>query len=1079
MTRLTENKIEEFAIKLLERLGYEYVYAPDIAHDGENPERTSYEDILLISRLREAVKRINPSIPSDAQKEAIKEIQRINSPELLTNNESFHRFLTEGIPVSKRVDGDDRGDRVWLIDFENTSNNQFVVANQYTVIESKDGTSSVSSKRPDVILFINGIPLVVLELKNAADENATIKSAFRQLQTYKEIIPSLFTYNGFMIVSDGLEAKAGTLSSDISRFMVWKSADGKEEASSLVSQLETLINGMLNKETLPDLIRYFTVFDKSKKEDATGITTISTVKKLAAYHQYYAVNRAVESTLRATGFQPQKETPVSMIMEDPAGYGVAGVKTQPPGDRKGGVVWHTQGSGKSLSMVFYTGKIVLALDNPTVVIITDRNDLDDQLFDTFASSTQLLRQEPKQIEDRHDLKAKLKVASGGVIFTTIQKFQPGEGNVYETLSERKNIVVIADEAHRTQYGFKAKNIDDKDKDGNVIGTKTVYGFAKYMRDALPNATYIGFTGTPIENTDVNTPAVFGNYIDVYDIAQAIKDGATVRIFYESRLAKVNLSEEGKQLVEDLESELEDELTETQKAKAKWTQLEALIGSENRLATVAKDIVQHFEQRQEVFEGKGMIVTMSRRIAADLYDEIVKIKPEWHADDLDKGVLKVVMTSSSSDGPKMEKHHSTRQQRKTLADRMKDTEDELKLVIVRDMWLTGFDAPGMHTLYIDKPMKGHNLMQAIARVNRVYKDKPGGLVVDYLGIASDLKKALSFYSDAGGKGDPAIAQEKAVEMMLEKLEIVSNMYNGFPYEDYFEADTGKKLSMILAAEEHILGLEDGKKRYLNEVTALSRAFAITIPHEEAMDVKEEVSFFQAVKARLAKFDRTGAGRTDEEIETTIRQVVDKALVSEQVIDVFDAAGIKKPDISILSEDFLMELKGMEHKNVALEVLKKLLNDEIKSRSKKNLVKSKSLMEMLENSIKKYHNKILTAAEVMDELIKLSKDIVNMDSEAKQLGLSDFEYAFYTAVADNDSAKDLMEKDKLRKLAVILTERVKANASIDWTIKESVRAKLKVIIKRTLRQYGYPPDMQKLATETVLKQAEMIAKELTND
>lgn len=1075
MTRLTENKIEEFAIKLLERLGYEYVYAPDIAHDGENPERTSYEEILLIDRLKEAVKRINPSIPSDAQEEAIKEVQRINSPELLTNNESFHRFLTEGIPVSKRVDGDDRGDRVWLIDFENPANNQFVAANQYTVIENGN------NKRPDVILFVNGIPLVVLELKNAADENATVKSAFKQLQTYKEIIPSLFTYNGFMIVSDGLEAKAGTLSSGISRFMAWKSADGKEEASNLVSQLETLINGMLNKETLLDLIRHFTVFEKSKKEDAaTGITTISTVKKLAAYHQYYAVNRAIESTLRATGFQLQKETPVSMVMEDSASYGVPGVKTQPLGDRKGGVVWHTQGSGKSLSMVFYTGKIVLALDNPTVVIITDRNDLDDQLFDTFASSTQLLRQEPKQIEDRHDLKAKLKVASGGVIFTTIQKFQPSEGNVYETLSERKNIVVIADEAHRTQYGFKAKSIDDKDKDGNVIGMKTVYGFAKYMRDALPNATYLGFTGTPIESTDANTPAVFGNYIDVYDIAQAVEDGATVRIFYESRLAKVRLTDEGKQLVEDLEDELDEEdLTDTQKAKAKWTQLEALIGSENRLETVAKDIVQHFEQRQEVFDGKAMIVTMSRRIAADLYDEIVKIKPEWHADDLDKGVLKVVMTSSSSDGPKMAKHHSTKQQRKTLADRMKDTEDELKLVIVRDMWLTGFDAPSMHTLYIDKPMKGHNLMQAIARVNRVYKDKPGGLVVDYLGIASDLKKALSFYSDAGGKGDPTIAQEQAVELMLEKLEIVSNMYNGFPYEDYFEVDTGKKLSMILAAEEHILGLEDGKKRYINEVTALSKTFAIAIPHEEAMDVKEKVSFFQAVKARLAKFDMTGAGRTDEDIETTIRQVVDKALVSEQVIDVFDAAGIKKPDISILSEDFLMELKGMEHKNVALEVLKKLLNDEIKSRSKKNLVKSKSLMEMLENSIKKYHNKILTAAEVMDELIKLSKDIVNMDSEAKQLGLSDFEYAFYTAVADNDSAKDLMDKDKLRELAVILTERVKTNASIDWTIKESVRAKLKVIIKRTLRQYGYPPDMQNLATETVLKQAEMIAKELTND
>jgi type I restriction enzyme R subunit len=1095
MTRLTENTIEEFSIELLESLGYEYVYAPNIAPDGDSPERKTYEDTILLERLQNAVRRINPTISADAQNEAIKELLRINSPELLTNNECFHRLLTEGINITYQDKGNERGDLVWLIDFENPKNNEFLVANQFTVIENGN------NKRPDVILFVNGIPLVVIELKNAADENATIKSAFRQIETYKSVIPSLFTYNGFVIISDGLEAKAGTISAGFSRFMAWKSEDGKTEASQLQSQMQTLIKGMLNKETLLDLIRHFTVFEKSKKvelaksrdegigKDAkTGITTITSVKKLAAYHQYYAVNRAVESTLRATGYNTQYNvlTEGDIVAERPESYGVPSALNQPVGDRKGGVVWHTQGSGKSLSMVFFTGKIVLALDNPTIVVITDRNDLDDQLFDTFAASTQLLRQEPKQVEDRQHLKELLKVASGGVVFTTIQKFQPEEGNVYETLSQRENIVVIADEAHRTQYGFKAKTTDDKDEQGNIIGKKVVYGFAKYMRDALPNATYLGFTGTPIESTDVNTPAVFGNYIDVYDIAQAVEDGATVRIFYESRLAKVNLSEEGKQLVDELDEELkEDDLTDTQKAKAKWTQLEALVGSENRINTIAKDIVAHFEQRQEVFEGKGMIVTMSRRIAAELYDAIIKLKPEWHSDDMDKGVIKVVMTSASSDGAKIAKHHTTKQQRKALADRMKDTDDELKLVIVRDMWLTGFDAPSMHTLYIDKPMKGHNLMQAIARVNRVYKDKPGGLVVDYLGIASDLKKALSFYSDAGGKGDPTIAQEQAVQLMLEKLEVVSNMYHacppdrrGFNYEDYFEAETSKKLAMILAAEEHILNLEDGKKRYINEVTALSKSFAIAIPHEQAMDVKEEVAFFQAVKARLAKFDGTGSGKTDEEIETTIRQVIDKALVSEQVIDVFDAAGIKKPDISILSEEFLLELKGMEHKNVALEVLKKLLNDEIKTRSKKNLVKSKSLMEMLENSIKKYHNKILTAAEVMDELIKLSKEIVNMDSEAKHMGLSDFEYAFYTAVADNESARELMGKDKLRELAVIITERVKQNASIDWTIKESVRAKLKVIIKRTLRQYGYPPDMQKLATETVLKQAEMIANELTS-
>jgi type I restriction enzyme R subunit len=764
-----------------------------------------------------------------------------------------------------------------------------------------------------------------------------------------------------------------------------------------------------------------------------------------------------------------------MAAEAVENYGLRGVKAQSVGDKKGGVVWHTQGSGKSLSMVFYAGKIVLALDNPTIVMITDRNDLDDQLFDTFAASTQLLRQEPKQVENRQQLKELLKVASGGVIFTTIQKFQPEEGNVFEMLSDRKNIVVIADEAHRTQYGFQAKTIDAKDGKGNVTGKKTVYGFAKYLRDALPNATYLGFTGTPIESTDVNTPAVFGNYVDIYDIAQAVEDGATVRIFYESRLAKVSLTEEGKKLVEEWEEEYDqDEFTETQKAKAKWTQLEALVGSEKRVKTIARDIVTHFEQRQEVFAGKGMIVTMSRRIAADLYDAIIDLRPEWYAKGVKKGVIKVVMTTNSADGPKISKHHTTKEQRRMLAERMKDPDDELKLVIVRDMWLTGFDAPSMHTMYIDKPMKGHNLMQAIARVNRVYGDKPAGLIVDYLGIASDLKQALSFYTESGGRGDPTLMQEQAVELMLEKLEVVSGIYDGFGYEEYFDADTSVKLSLILAAEEHILGLKDGKKRYIDEVTALSKAFAIAVPHEQAMDVKEEVGFFQAVKARLVKFEGSGSGRSDEEIETTIRQVIDKALVTEKVIDVFDAAGIKKPDISILSEDFLMELKDMEHKNVALEVLKKLLNDEIRARAKTNLVGSKSLMEMLEDSIKKYHNKILTAAEVIDELIKLSKDIVKMDEEPKNLGLTDYEYAFYTAVADNQSARELMQKDKLRELAIILTERVKQNASIDWTIKESVKAKLKVIVKRTLRQFGYPPDMQKMATEIVLKQAELLAE-----
>lgn len=1072
-SKITESEIENFVITLLENQGYQYIYGPSIAPDSDNPERATFEEVLLLDRLRSAVSRINPGVPADAREDAIKRIQRLTSPELIANNEAFHRLLTEGITVAYQKSGQTRGDLVWLIDFQHPENNEFLILNQYTIIENH------VNKRPDVILFVNGIPLVVVELKNPADENATITSAFKQLQTYKQAIPALFPYNAFLIISDGLEAKAGTLSASQSRFMAWKTKDGKEEASKLVSQIEILIQGMLNKTTLLDLIRHFIVFEKSRKEDKeTGVISIQTVKKLASYHQYYAVNRAVESTLRASGYI--KKAQPEEAHTTPELYGLPGVKKQPIGDRKGGVVWHTQGSGKSLSMVFYTGKIVLAMDNPTILVITDRNDLDDQLYDTFAASKQLLRQEPVQADNRDKLKELLKVASGGVIFTTIQKFQPEEGNVYEMLSDRTNIIVVADEAHRTQYGFKAKTIDDKDDKGNVIGKKIVYGFAKYMRDALPNATYLGFTGTPIENTDVNTPAVFGNYVDVYDVAQAVEDGATVRIYYESRLAKINLSDEGKRLVEELDDELaQDELSETQKAKAKWTQLEALIGSEQRVKQVAKDIVTHFETRQTVIDGKAMIVTMSRRIAAELYREIVALRPDWHSDDKKKGVIKVVMTSASSDGPEISKHYTSKEERRAYAERMKDPDDELKLVIVRDMWLTGFDVPSMHTLYIDKPMQGHNLMQAIARVNRVYKDKTGGLIVDYLGIASDLKKALSFYSDAGGKGDPANTQEQAVQYMLEKLEIVSQMFHGFPYETYFTADTGKKLSLILAAEEHILAQENGKKRYIDEVTALSQAFSIAIPHDQAMDAKDEVAFFQAVKARLVKFDGTGSGHTNEEIESTIRQVIDKALVTDQVIDIYDAAGIKKPDISILSEDFLLEVKNMEHKNIALEVLKKLLNDEIRGRTKINLIQSKSLMEMLENSIQKYQNKILTAAEVIDELIKLSKEIHEMDKEPHEMGLSDYEYAFYTAIANNDSARELMDKEKLRELAVVLYEKVKENASIDWTIKESVKSKLKVIVKRILRQYGYPPDMQMLATETVLKQAEMIAEELTGE
>ncbi|MCK5057316.1 MAG: type I restriction endonuclease subunit R [Candidatus Aminicenantes bacterium] len=1037
-----EAEVEREAIKLLENLGYEYVYGPEMGPEGEHPERERFSEVLLDKRLWAAVNRLNPGIPDEAKEQALREIHSIASPDLVHNNETFHRFLTNGIDVEFQKEGLTRGDKVWLVDFNDPANNEFLVVNQFTVVENN------VNKRPDLLLFVNGLPLIVMELKNPADESAYIEKAYDQLQTYKAMIPSLFTFNALLVISDGMEAKAGSLSAGYQRFHAWKTADGKTEASHLVSQLETLITGLLNKTTLLDLARHFTVFEKTKKEDpATGITTVQTEKKIAAYHQFYSVNKAVESTLKAAR----------------------------SGTRKGGVVWHTQGSGKSLTMVFYAGKLVLQLNNPTIVVITDRNDLDDQLFDTFADSSQLLRQAPVQAGSREHLKDLLKVASGGIVFTTVQKFSPEDGEeIYPLLSPRENIVVIADEAHRSQYGFKAKTIIDKES-GEV---RTAYGFAKYMRDALPNATFIGFTGTPVEHTDKNTPAVFGDYIDVYDIARAVDDGATVRIYYESRLAKVNLEEEGKKLVEELDRNLEQEdLTVTEKAKAKWTKLEAIVGSKTRLANVAKDIINHFDARQEAFKGKAMIVTMSRRVAAALYENMVKLRPEFHSRNLGEGQLKVVMTASSDDGPKLARHHTTKAQRRILADRLKDPDNPLKMVIVVDMWLTGFDVPCLHTMYIDKPMKGHNLMQTIARVNRVYLDKPGGLIVDYLGIASDLKRALAFYAESGGQGDPTETQDQAVSLMLEKLEIIEQLFTGFDYPRFFKVDTSRKLAVILEAEEHILNLEDGKERFSKEVAHLSKAFALSIPHEKAEAIREKVAFFQAVRSRLVKFETSAGRKSAADIETAIRQVIDKAVVSDKVIDVFDAAGIKKPDISILSDEFMEEIKGMKHRSLALELLKKLLNDEIRSRAKKNLVQSKTLLEMLENALRRYRNKIISGAEILDELIGVARNITELDKRGEISGLSDDEMAFYDALAANRSAVEVLGNEKLRELAIVLVDRVRKNVTIDWTVKESVKSRMRVIVKRLLREYGYPPDKQKIATETVLKQAELYAEEWT--
>jgi type I restriction enzyme R subunit len=1069
MKPITENIIEESAIELLQSQGWDYANGKELSPEGLFCERDNYQQIILTNRLRNAIGEINPHIPPDAQEAAVQKVLRIYSPDLLHNNEEFHRLLVEKVKIPYQQNGYERSHEVALIDFENTANNQFLVVNQYTIIENNQ------NKRPDVLLFVNGLPLVVIELKNATDENASIRSAFKQIQTYKAIIPSLFIYNAICIISDGLECKAGSVSANLSRYMTWKTSDGLKEDSRFKPQLQTLLTGMLQPATLLDLVRNFIVFEKTKKEDAkTGLTQINTEKKLAAYHQYYAVNKAVQSSIIASGIN---------------------------GDKRGGVVWHTQGSGKSLSMVFYSGKLITApeMRNPTIVVITDRNDLDDQLFDTFAASVQLLRQEPVQAENREHLKQLLQVASGGIVFTTIQKFMPeGNKSVYDQLSDRKNVVVIADEAHRTQYGFEAKLVDEKDKETKeIIGKRIAYGFAKYMRDALPNATYIGFTGTPIEGTDVNTPQVFGNYIDRYDIKDAVTDGATVRIFYESRLAKVNLEEDGKRLIEEFDTELEqdEEITEKQKAKAKWTKLEAIVGNKDRIKNLANDIVTHFEKRQTVFEGKALIVAMSRRIAADIYKEIIALRPDWHSDDMTKGAIKVVMTTNSADGPEIAKHYTTKQQRRDLSDRMKNPDDELKLVIVRDMWLTGFDAPCLNTMYVDKPMRGHNLMQAIARVNRVFKDKPGGLVVDYLGIGMDLKKALSFYSEAGGKGDPAENISKAVEVFMDKMEVVQQMFNEstgnyqeliaaepeayyansfkFNYRRFFTVDSKEKLSIILQAEEHILGLEEGKDRFIREVSLLSQALSLCITKDEVQQYLPDVAFFQAVKARLVKFEGTGAGKSDIEVETAIKQIVDQALSSDKVIDIFEAAGVDKPEISILSDEFLMEVKGMNHQNLALELLKKILNDEIKSRTKTNLVKSKKFLEMLESAIKRYQNNLLTTSEIIQELINIAKEIKEADKEGERLGLTKDEVAFYNALEVNDSAVQVLGDDQLKEIAREITDKVRANATIDWTIRESARAKLMVIVKRTLTKWGYPPDKQAKAIETVLKQAELMA------
>ena len=1038
---ITENEIEEIAIQYLVGLGYEYISGIDISPDGDIPER-QYNDVVLQNRLRIAIDRLNPTLNYEAKDAAFRKLLRFESTDALISNETVHKYITEGIEVEVRLEDGVRGQQVKIIDFENPENNEFLVINQLTIIEGN------SNKRPDIILFINGLPLVVIELKNATDENATVKSAFNQLQTYKQDIPSLFTFNEILIASDGWDALCGTITSDWSRFMSWKTKDGKTTEDTLQPQMEVMFKGMLNKSTLLDLIQNFIVFEKTDKK---------TLKKIAAYHQFYAVNKAVESTV---------------------------IASDKGGNKQGGVVWHTQGSGKSLSMVFYSGKLILEprMENPTLVILTDRNDLDDQLFETFTNCNQLLRQMPQQANDRKHLRQILTVASGGIVFTTIQKFMPiietnttdtENGHVSEpsveyigldspSLSERRNIVVIADEAHRSQYDF-------------------IDGYAKHLRDALPNATFIGFTGTPIETADKNTQAIFGNYVDIYDIQQAVADKATVPIFYESRLAKVNFDDAERATIDTEFEELteSEELTSRQKLRARWTRLEAIVGNEDRLKKIAEDIVFHFENRNAVLEGKAMIVCMSRRICVELYEEIIKIRPQWHNDEDDKGEIKVIMTGSSSDPLNMQPHIRNKPRRKAIGDRLKNPSDNLKLVIVRDMWLTGFDAPCLHTLYIDKPMRGHNLMQAIARVNRVFTEgKEGGLVVDYLGIAQELKMALAEYTASGGEGTPTLDQELAVAKMLELHEAILYQFRHFDYKKFFTLSSEEKLKFIPVIVDYIFSQENGEQSFVENTKNLLKAFAISVPHEKALEIRDDVALFQAIKTRLVKIsDRNEGGRTDEEIDTAIKQIISSAISSDNVVDIFDAAGLKKPNIEILDDQFLEELKNLPQKNLAVELLKKLLKGEIKKRSKISIVESKKFSEMLEDAIARYHNGMIDTVEFLEQvLIPFAKQIKESDKKGEKLGLDYREYAFYTALEVNDSAVSILGDETLKHIAQELLKSVRNSTTIDWTIKESVQADLRRNIRRILRKFGYPPDLQEKAVETVINQAKMLAEDL---
>lgn len=1049
MSALNESHVEEAALEWFGELGYAVGHGPQLAPGEPAAERESFGEVVLVGRLREAIRRLNPGIPEEAREDALRKVLRVGTPALVQTNRAFHRMLRDSVPVEyPRADGSIAGDHVRLVDFGDVGSNDWLAVNQFTVIEGQQ------NRRPDIVVFVNGLPLGLIELKNAADEDATIWSAYAQLQTYKAEIPTLLHYSAALVVSDGLQARMGSVTANQEWFKIWRTIDGEGEAPKSALELEVLVRGVFERQRFLDLVQHFIAFEEDPDTGALH-------KIIAGYHQFHAVNAAVEETVRASGMA----LPVKALEEGAGTFWSGRQHGGKPGDRRAGVVWHTQGSGKSFSMLFFAARVVRhpAMQNPTLVVLTDRNDLDDQLFGQFQRCADILGQTPIQAADRNQLRELLNRASGGVIFTTIHKFAAEKGEAMPELSARQNIVVIADEAHRSQYGFGGK-VNEK---GEMS-----YGFASNLRDALPHASFIGFTGTPIEKTDANTRAVFGDYISIYDIQRAVADKATVPIYYESRISKLSLNAaELPKIDEEFEEITEgEELTKKEKLKTKWAALEALVGDPKRIALVAADLVAHFEKRVEAMDGKAMVVCMSRRICVDLYSALIKLRPEWEAE-----TLKVVMTGSAEDGPEWQRHIGSKEARRNLAKQFKDAKNPFKIVIVRDMWLTGFDAPCLHTMYADKPMQGHGLMQAIARVNRVFRDKPGGLVVDYLGLADQLKQALITYTESGGQGNPTFDTAQAIAVMLEKHGIACDMMHGFNWDKWTSGTPTERLQLIPAGQEHILEQEDGKKRWVQVVTELSRAFALCAASDAATEIRDDVSFFQALQAALNKQSSQNR-KTPEQIDAAIRQLVSKAITTEgEVIDVFTAAGLPKPDISILSDQFLAEVRGLKHKNVAAELLEKLLKDELKVRSKRNLVQSQVFSEKLKKTLNAYHNRAISTMEVIEELIKLAKNLDAATKRGEDMGLTDDEIAFYDALASNDSAKQAMGDAKLKVIAGELISQVKKSVTIDWTLRESARAKIKVMVKRILNRHGYPPDLQEEAVKTVLAQAELLCAE----